>query len=92
MMARRESRVAWRMASGRASGVLTAMALPSLASTAGHSPSRADSQSGRASGVGLAVQAGCSAAFFTSSAGSRRVAKNAAHEASTEPGSLAHLA
>src|SRR4051812_10740206 len=91
MMARRLSRVALRTASGEASGVLVAIALPSLASTAGHMPSRADSHSGRASGLVLPVHGGGSEAFFTSANGSRRLAKNAAHEASTELGSSAHF-
>src|SRR5215469_13881209 len=103
MIARRESSVALRIASGVASAgtfdsaapdsfVRASMALPSLASTAGHRPSSADSQSGRASGAGLGVHAGLADAFFTSSAFSRRLPKNAAHEGSTEFGSLAHLA
>ncbi len=93
MMARRESSVALRIASGVASGAAWACtALASLASTAGQRPSIADSQSGRAWGVEGGVQGGGAAAFFTSSAFSRRLPKNAAQEGSTELGSLAHLA
>ncbi len=80
------------MASDEASGALVAMALPSLASTAGHMPSSADSQSGRARGVWAAVQGGGSAAFLTCSAFSCSEPKKAAHEGSTDPGSAAHLA
>src|SRR5262249_24478015 len=98
MIARRESSDALRIASGVASGpalastALASIALPILASTAGPRPPIADSQSGRASGAALGVHAGLAAAFFTSSVFSRRLAKNAAQEGSTDFGSLAHLA
>ena len=52
----------------------------------------ADSQSGRASGAGLGVQAGSWAARVTSSVFSRRVEKKACQEGSTNVGSVAHLA
>ena len=89
MMARRLSSVAARTASAEAVGVRPSMALPSLASTAGHNPSMADSQSGRAAGSGLGVQLG----FLPASrAWSGRVAKKACQLGSTDDGFSAQRA
>ena len=96
MMARRESSVAARTASADAPGALSVSALASLASTAGatlgHWPSSAESQSGRAAGTCLGVQAGSCAARLTASAWSCSEAKNAAQDGSTDFGSAAHRA
>jgi hypothetical protein len=58
MMARRESSVAARTSCDATAGVRSAIFEVSLASTAGQSPSMAESQSGRAAGAARAVQAG----------------------------------
>ena len=96
MMARRLSSVAARTASALAPGALASMALETFASMAGatvaHWPSRADSQSGRAVGTFLGVQAGSCAARLTWSACSCRLEKKAFHEGSTDPGFSAHWA
>ena len=62
MIARTESRVAARTSAADASGFFSAMALETLASTAGHRPSMADSHSGRWTGVAAFVQLGSAAA------------------------------
>ncbi len=92
MMARSESRVAARTASGLAEGWRCSILAPTLASTAGQSPSMAESQSGRAAGADLWVQAGLAPTPFRASARSCREAKKAFHEGSTELGSAAHFA
>ncbi len=92
MIARRESRVAARTASGLAAGARSAIFVASLASTAGHRPSMADSQSGRAAAGTLGVQAGLATARWTASVCSWNAAKKARQDGSTEPGSPAHRA
>ena len=93
MMARRESRVAARMAEGSVPAPARAStALPTLASTAGQRPSMALIQSGRGPPARGRAQAGPEAAAFTSSALSCREAKKARQEGSTELGSAAHRA
>ncbi len=96
MMARRLSRVAARTASVEGAGdtacARSAIFAPTLASTAGHRPSMAESHSGRTAGAALWVQAGSAAARCTSPALSCRVAKKARQEVSTELGSAAHFA
>src|ERR1700712_2446458 len=97
MMARRESSVAARTASVEAAGwaavgapvgaaARSAIFAPSLASTAGHMPSSAESQSGRAGGAARWIQAGSCEARFTSLALSCREAKKARQEGSTALG------
>ncbi len=61
MIARTESRVAALTSTAGAVGVFSAMALETLASMAGHSPSMADSHSGRCTGVAAFVQLGSAA-------------------------------
>ncbi len=92
MMARSESSVAARICSEVAAGVLAAMVLESLASTAGQSPSMALIQSGRGSGGRRGVQEGSWAARFTSSERSRSVEKKACQEGSTDLGASTHRA
>src|SRR5258705_3582018 len=96
MMARRLSRVAARTASvdgaSEAAAARSAILAPTLASTAGHMPSRAESQSGRGLGAPDFVHAGWAAARLTSAAESCREAKKARHEGSTEFGSADHFA
>ena len=75
MIARTESSVAARTAVGEAAGVFSAMALETLASTAGHSPSMADSQSGRWTGVAALVQLGSAAPAWIVGAASCRLSK-----------------
>ena len=83
MMARTLSRVAARICSTEAPGVFSAMALPILASTAGHIPSSADSQSGRATTTGACAQAGSAAFALIRSGSSDRLSKKAFQEGST---------
>src|SRR3989338_2164699 len=92
MMERRESSVADRTSAAGAAGWRASMVLPSLASTAGHRPSSADSQSGRAAGAWLLVQEGLAAAALMASARSVSEAKKACQEASTEAGFSAQRA
>ena len=75
MIARTESSVAARTSTGEAVGVLSAMALETLASMAGHSPSMAESQSGRCTGVAGLVQLGSAAAASMAGAASCRLSK-----------------
>src|SRR5688572_10475323 len=91
MIARRLSSVAARMSSWLAPGLRSATPLATLASTAGHRPSMALIQSGRAAGADGLVQAGLAAAR-SASAASGRVAKNACQDGSTDEGSLAQRA
>src|SRR3954468_20292362 len=99
MIARRLSRVAARTASvetapedSEGAAARSASLAPSLASTAGHRPSMAESQSGRGLGAAFGVQAGSAAARATSPALSCREAKKARQDGSTEFGSADHLA
>ena len=91
MIALRESRVRARTSSGLAAGADTWIFVSSLASTAGHWPSMAESHSGRGAGIGSGVQDG-SAAEADAAPVSDKVAKNAAQEGSTDWGSFAHRA
>ena len=92
MIARSESSVAARTSSTEAAGLASATFFSSLASTAGHSPSMAESQSGRGPGVGALAQPGLPAPRLISSARSWSEAKKARHEGSTEFGFSAHRA
>ena len=84
--------MAARTASGLAAGSRSTILALTLASIAGHMPSRAESQSGRAIGWALGAQGGGAVALRTVSACSCREPKKARQEGSTELWSAAHLA
>ena len=75
MIARTESSVAARTSTPGAAGVFSAMALETLASIAGHSPSMADSHSGRVAGVAARVQLGSAAPASIAGLASCRLSK-----------------
>ena len=75
MIARTESSVAALTSTGEAVGVFSAMALETFASMAGHSPSIAESHSGRWTGVPALVQLGSAAPASMAGRASCRLSK-----------------
>ena len=75
MIARTEASDAARTSAADAAGVFCSMALETLASTAGHRPSIADSHSGRWTGVAGRVQLGSAPAAWIAGAASCRLSK-----------------